>query len=124
MLKTEFKDGITYVNLPKTSTAQVFIKAMGLLFSDKVYQKNPYSIWKINETELQVSPTGLKEIKDFVLKNRGDIPNGYAAVVVNSERQKGILLIYELISYELPVEMKIFLTNDEAINWLNSTLQK
>ena len=95
-----------------------------MIFSDQEYRNSPFSIWNINETELQVTPAGLKEIKDFVLNNRGDIPKGHAAVVVNSEHQKGILLIYELISYKLPVELKIFLDKNEAHDWIKSNLQR
>lgn len=124
MTEIKYENGITFVSLPKKSKVDDFILGMKLLFTNEDYQRSPYSLWKIYETELDVTPTDLKTIKDFVLNNRGNIPKGFASVVVKSKQQRGIILIYELISFQLPVELRIFESYEEGYNWLLSELPK
>ena len=56
-------------------------------------------------------------MKDFVTMNRGNIPEGKAAVIVKPD-QKGLILIYELITFELPIVMQIFEDFSTGLDWV------
>lgn len=93
------------------------------MLDDPAFRQGANILWDFSDA--QAHPPTEEEIYDFATMVKGNQArrgSGYkVAMVVNNDLYYGLIRMYQAYSGDLPFELMIFHSMDEAANWLHGT---
>ena len=77
-------------------------------------------VWDFREAEFDASPSDIREIAEFVLRNQPEIPPLRVAWVTPREVDFGMSRMFDVFRQDQRTEFRVFRNYDEAIFWARS----
>ncbi len=111
-------DGVARVTGAGEVTFDETIDVLGQIYADPGFQVPTRLFWDLRAGMVQISAEEIYKVSDYVLQNRAK-GSGRTAIVAHDDLAFGMSRMYELVTDNSELKVKVFRDAEAALDWLS-----